>query len=91
MISQFQFRYKELARPWYECSITRQCIAPDGSSRKNHRQDQAALTVITARNGYKCQGVSSGIARNTDNNPKGHLIGVDATKCYKDPLGLKWH
>jgi hypothetical protein len=32
--------------PWYACALEKKCIAPAGSSRKNHRQDQAALTVL---------------------------------------------
>lgn len=31
---------------WAACALVRRCIAPPGSSRTNHRQDQAALTVI---------------------------------------------
>ncbi|KAL2612056.1 hypothetical protein R1flu_023748 [Riccia fluitans] len=41
-------KYEKVMRPWYECSNTRQCIAPGGSSRANHRQDQSALTIISA-------------------------------------------
>ena len=32
---------------WIECALNKSCIAPEGSSRRNHRQDQAALTVLT--------------------------------------------
>jgi hypothetical protein len=31
---------------WKDCALDRECIAPRGSSRKNHRQDQAALSVL---------------------------------------------
>ncbi|KAI8377746.1 uncharacterized protein BYT42DRAFT_571479 [Radiomyces spectabilis] len=41
--------------PWYECGLNKRCIAPPGSSRKNHRQDQAALTFLAYRNGHSCK------------------------------------
>jgi len=37
---------KELTIPWSECALHKECIAPAGSSRVNHRQDQAALGVL---------------------------------------------
>lgn len=36
----------KLIEKWYECSILRDCIAPKGSSRNNHRHDQSALSVL---------------------------------------------
>jgi hypothetical protein len=39
----------------FACSANRDCIAPKGSSRDNHRQDQAALTVLIHLNGYTCE------------------------------------
>ncbi|KAI9264548.1 hypothetical protein EDC94DRAFT_634444 [Helicostylum pulchrum] len=41
--------------PWYECGLTKNCIAPPGSSRENHRQDQAALTYLAYLNGHECK------------------------------------
>lgn len=38
-----------LLSEWYKCSSTKACIAPEGSSRSNHRQDQAALTFLVKR------------------------------------------
>lgn len=32
--------------PWRECARIKACIAPEGSSRANHRQDQSALTML---------------------------------------------
>jgi hypothetical protein len=32
---------------YYSCSLTKKCIAPYGSSRMNHRQDQAVLSLLT--------------------------------------------
>lgn len=37
---------KELIREWKTYSLIKDCIAPSGSSRKNHRQDQSLLTVL---------------------------------------------
>ena len=37
---------RELLTRWRACAVDATCIAPDGSSRENHRQDQAALTVL---------------------------------------------
>jgi len=37
---------RELARRWREGAMIKECIAPEGSDRKNHRQDQALLTVL---------------------------------------------
>lgn len=31
---------------WKNLALTKECIAPHGSSRQNHRQDQAILTVL---------------------------------------------
>jgi hypothetical protein len=41
--------FEKIFRPWYQCALNKDCIAPAGSSRANHRQDQAALTVLVYR------------------------------------------
>ncbi|KAF9099589.1 hypothetical protein BGX29_007030 [Mortierella sp. GBA35] len=41
--------YNGLLKEWYKCSLTKECIAPTGSSRSNHRQDQAALTFLAKK------------------------------------------
>ncbi|CAG8596620.1 4014_t:CDS:2 [Paraglomus occultum] len=46
----------KLLTDFVDCAYHKDCIAPPGSSRKNHRQDQAALTYIAAREGYYCSG-----------------------------------
>lgn len=40
--------------PWFECGLQKNCIAPPGSSRANHRQDQAALTYLAYLHGHQC-------------------------------------
>ena len=35
-----------LAKRWQEGALDKGCIAPEGSDRNNHRQDQALLTVL---------------------------------------------
>jgi len=39
----------DVIKPWVHCSQHKECIAPKGSSRINHRQDQSALSVILNR------------------------------------------
>ncbi|KAF9419737.1 hypothetical protein BGZ94_009324 [Podila epigama] len=41
-----------IMREWVDCARTKECIAPEGSSRDNHRQDQAALTYLVKTRGY---------------------------------------
>jgi len=36
----------ELAERWKACALDKRCIAPRGSDRSNHRQDQAVLSVL---------------------------------------------
>ncbi|PTQ42609.1 hypothetical protein MARPO_0029s0112, partial [Marchantia polymorpha] len=80
-------KYKEIARPWYECALIRQCIAPDGSDRSNHRQDQAALSVLSRS---PCEAVHQHFGHHMDDNPVDSepvvTLGVDTTHCYVDPL-----
>ncbi|RIA89690.1 hypothetical protein C1645_824452 [Glomus cerebriforme] len=47
-------RTQSLIDVWYECALDKNCIAPPGSSRKNHRQDQALLTYFAAKEGRIC-------------------------------------
>ena len=44
--------YRDLVLPWRTCALARDCIAPPGSSRANHRQDQAVLSYLVHRAGY---------------------------------------
>ncbi|CAB4380315.1 unnamed protein product [Rhizophagus irregularis] len=47
-------RTQSLIDSWYECALEKDCIAPPGSSRANHRQDQTLLTYLAAREGRIC-------------------------------------
>lgn len=40
--------YGALVAPWRDCAARRGCIAPPGSSRANHRQDQSVISALTA-------------------------------------------
>ncbi|ORY02628.1 hypothetical protein K493DRAFT_312031 [Basidiobolus meristosporus CBS 931.73] len=42
-------------RPWAQCGLIKDCIAPVGSSRANHRQDQAVFTYLMAKSGFQCR------------------------------------
>ncbi|CAG8567004.1 1702_t:CDS:1, partial [Paraglomus occultum] len=44
----------KLLEDWLDCALHKDCIAPPGSSRKNHRQDQSAFTYLSAREGCFC-------------------------------------
>ena len=39
---------------WEACALDEACICPIGSHRGNHRQDQAALTLVLAIFGLRC-------------------------------------
>lgn len=45
--------YREVIVPWRACALARDCIAPPGSSRRNHRQDQAVLSYLVHRGRYE--------------------------------------
>jgi len=44
--------HREVVVRWKECALDRDCIAPPGASRANHRQDQAVLSYLVHRGGY---------------------------------------
>lgn len=52
--------YREVVLPWKACALDRDCIAPAGSSRRNHRQDQAVLSYLVHRGGYAFSTATAG-------------------------------
>lgn len=48
--------HEPLVKPWLKCALDVNCIAPEGSSRANHRQDQAVLSCLAAlsKNQFNC-------------------------------------
>jgi hypothetical protein len=44
--------YRGVVLPWKACAMEKDCIAPAGSSRRNHRQDQAVLSYLVHQAGY---------------------------------------
>ena len=53
---------------WLRCASNVSCIAPPGSTRTNHRQDQAALTLLATQRGYRCDvgSIQVGVALHKD-------------------------
>ncbi|CAJ0636183.1 2252_t:CDS:2 [Entrophospora sp. SA101] len=47
-------KVRHLMNNWVKCARIKQCIAPEGSNRTNHRQDQAILTYLAAREKMFC-------------------------------------
>ena len=43
--------YQDIVLPWRTYALVKDCIAPPGSSRANHRQDQAVLSYLVHRAG----------------------------------------
>lgn len=42
---------RHLISRWRDCALKKDCIAPSGSNRQNHRQDQAVLSVLAHQSG----------------------------------------
>ena len=36
----------QMLQLFYDCSLVKQCIAPEGSNRRNHRQDQVVVSIL---------------------------------------------
>eukprot|EP00039_Didymoeca_costata_P006474 m.90534 g.90534 ORF g.90534 m.90534 type:complete len:363 (+) comp13271_c0_seq4:63-1151(+) len=46
--------YHEILVPWVSCALVKECIAPTGSNKSNHRQDQSVLSILVHAKGYTC-------------------------------------
>ncbi len=66
-------KVQHLIDEWYSCALNKDCIAPAGSSRENHRQDQSVLTYLAIRAGYYCF-----MEENTLS-----IVNHQDNKCYK--------
>jgi hypothetical protein len=51
--------YRDVIVPWRACAMDKACIAPEGSSRRNHRQDQAVLSYLVHQAGFAFASESS--------------------------------
>jgi hypothetical protein len=67
----------KLAKQWRDGALIKECIAPEGSSRKNHRQDQALLTVLA---------YIHGLADATDSQYLGFETHRDIDKYWRERL-----
>ena len=75
--------YQSVVVPWAACARVRACIAPPGSSRHNHRQDQAALSVLAALNGLQCS-ISEGTRTSQGMRPGPLKIKIHQDYLSKD-------
>jgi hypothetical protein len=61
-----------LLASWVSCALNKDCIAPKGSNRDNHRQDQAALSVLAEQHNLNDRGFERELRK-----PLGILIHQD--------------
>ncbi|KAF7731878.1 hypothetical protein EC973_007709 [Apophysomyces ossiformis] len=77
--------------PWYECGLKKDCIAPPGSSRRNHRQDQAVLTYLAYHNGYSCHTAPRQFHKlqtHRDSSCAANLMALDLEKKLYHPSSI---
>ena len=65
---------KHLVDEWVNCGRVKNCIAPKGSSRENHRQDQALLTYLAAKDGVYCTESQTAFGIKVQRDAKCHRI-----------------
>ncbi|CAG8597737.1 12428_t:CDS:2 [Gigaspora margarita] len=61
-------RISHIIKEWENCAHKKECIAPNGSNRTNHRQDQAILSYLMIKNNRNCDnyGIQFGIRTHMD-------------------------
>ncbi|KAI9322109.1 hypothetical protein BX666DRAFT_1891721 [Dichotomocladium elegans] len=86
----------ELIEGWYQCGLDKRCIAPPGSSRANHRQDQAALTYLVWKMGFSCARLPSDfydLQIHRDISCAANLLGLEVQNKLHHPSSIdyeKW-
>ncbi|RCI02636.1 hypothetical protein CU098_006949 [Rhizopus stolonifer] len=87
---------QNVIEPWYRCGLDKDCIAPPGSSRANHRQDQAALTFLAYRAGFSCLKApnSYNLQTHRDHSCRSELLALDIQNLLNHPSSIdypKWY
>jgi hypothetical protein len=75
-------RALDLAQQWRNGALIKDCIAPEGSSRENHRQDQALLTVLAYKYGLVDATNSSYLGFEIHRDIDGHNAGRSHSAAY---------
>eukprot|EP00039_Didymoeca_costata_P011378 m.159535 g.159535 ORF g.159535 m.159535 type:complete len:358 (+) comp15155_c0_seq4:379-1452(+) len=84
--------YEEVLKPLVDCALHRECIGPLGpaikADRRNHRQDQAALTFLSHQSGMGCSvdhdAKMIGLSLHNDNAKKNTTYCEEVTKRFMD-------
>ncbi|KAI7871426.1 hypothetical protein BDF14DRAFT_1878278 [Spinellus fusiger] len=81
---------QEIITPWYECGRDLDCIAPKGSSRLNHRQDQSAISFLALRAGFRCHEYPEfhGVTIHQDDQCHVRLMHLNSTQQLLHPSSI---
>ncbi|KAI9486168.1 MAG: hypothetical protein EXX96DRAFT_516038 [Benjaminiella poitrasii] len=85
-----------LVERWFRCGLDKNCIAPPGSSRANHRQDQAALTFLVYQMGFQCKMSSQyyKLQIHRDKSCRSELMALEVQEKLNHPSSIdlpKWY
>ena len=76
-------RFADVTVPWDACARDQECVCPVGSNRRNHRQDQAALTLLAIRARHDCAAYAKFVqARGLRNSERLAKLGFDFKKTH---------